>query len=154
MTTDDTRARALEFLKSHRTGVLATVSRSGQPQASPVHYIVDDDFNVYFATQMRSRKYEALAAHPRVAFSVGEQDVPQAVQLEGSAADISTSEEARDLKVKIMEALSANPHFAGPITQLDSAAYSIIWIKPDWLRFADFAYAEKGDEHIFQQIIG
>ena len=43
------------FLKGHNTGVLATVSATGEPHASTVYYTADDDFNVYILTLISSR---------------------------------------------------------------------------------------------------
>lgn len=79
------RAEALAFLKAHKAGVLSTISREGKAQGSAVYYVCDEDFNIYFLTLFSSRKFESLKANPYVAFTVGTQDVPQTVQIEGVA---------------------------------------------------------------------
>lgn len=143
---------AFAFLQRHKTGVVATVARDGQPHASAVHYVVDDDFNVYFMTLMNSRKYSALQTNPKVAFAVGTQDIPQVIQIEGTATDITTGSDAPMHKEEIMQVLNSNPTFYSPLSRLDAAESAIIWIKPSWVRWADYAFAKTGTEHIYKSI--
>src|SRR3989338_7866325 len=91
---DNARKDALAFLKQHKAGVLATVSPEGDAHASTVYYTSDDDFNIYILTLVNSRKYAGVSAHPQVAFTVSTPDVPQTLQIEGLATDISLDEEA------------------------------------------------------------
>ena len=147
-----TRADALAFLKRHKTGVLATAGHDNIPHASAVHYYADDDFNVYFMTLGSSRKYKALTAHPQVAFTVIREDAPQTIQIEGMAKDITLDSEVDAKTVKIMEALNKNPYFYAPITKLDTETPVIIWLRPTWIRWADYAFAKEGSEHVFKEI--
>ena len=155
MNTEDLKARedALAFLKRHRTGVLATAGHDNIPHASAVHYTADDDFNVYILTLTNSRKYAALTAHPQVAFTVITEDVPQTLQMEGMAMDISLSEEAKHKKEEIFQVLNANPFFYAPIAKLDPAASAVIWIQPKWIRWADYAFAKDGNDRVFKEVL-
>jgi len=146
------RADALGFLKRNRTGVIATAGHDNLPHASAVHYIVDDDFNIYFLTLPSSRKYKALQAHPQVAFTVIREDVPQTIQIEGMAQDITLSLEMNEKKEQILKALEANPFFFPPISKLDPETPAVIWIKPNWIRWADYAFAQYGTDRVFKEI--
>ena len=146
------RANALAFLKRHRTGVLATTGSDNVPHASTVHYFADDDFNIYFLTLINSRKFKALSAHPRVALVVSTEEVPQTLQLEGMASDVSLDEKVAKKKNKLFEILNSNPLFYGPITKLDPADRAIVWIRPAWIRWADYAFAPSGTDHVFTEI--
>jgi nitroimidazol reductase NimA-like FMN-containing flavoprotein (pyridoxamine 5'-phosphate oxidase superfamily) len=154
MRSDKEKARqdALAFLKHHRTGVLATISRNYEPHASAVHYTADDKFNVYIVTRTNSRKFDALSAHPQVAFTVAVDHVPQTLQIEGMAANISDTDEARVKKDELFEIHSKNLLFYAPISKMDPHETAIIWIQPRWIRWSDYAFAEDGDEHVFQEI--
>lgn len=154
MAADNEYARkdALAFLKSHNTGVLATVSAKGDAHASTVYYAADDEFNVYFLTLADTRKYDALRAHPQVAFTVSVPDVPQTLQLEGVAMDISLDPDAAQKKDELFEVLNANRWFYAPITKLDPATVMIIWVRPTWVRWADYAFADAGTQHVFKEI--
>ena len=99
-----------------------------------------------------SRKFEALQAHPQVAFTVAMPDVPQTIQIEGMAMDISLDEEAAKKKDELFAVLNSNPWFAAPVTKLDPVESVIVWIRPTWIRWADYAFAEPGNKHIFTLI--
>jgi general stress protein 26 len=147
------RKDALSFLKRHKTGVLATAGHDNIPHASPVHYFADDAFNVYFLTLPSSNKYKSLSAHPQVAFTVMREDAPQVIQMEGMAKDISLDAEAKEKKDEIRKVLNSNPFFPAPITKLDHEQSVLIWVRPTWIRWADYAFAQEGTDRVFQEIL-
>lgn len=149
---DKDRADALAFLKRSKTAVLATAGHDNIPHASAIHYYADDDFNMYLLTLPSSRKYKALSAHPQVALTVLREDAPQTLQIEGMAKDISHDTDAREKLEKISKALDANPFFFAPITKLDHETPAVIWIRPTWIRWADYAFAQFGTDHVFKEI--
>ncbi len=151
-TTAQARKEALSFIKRHKTGVLATVSLKGEAQASMIYYTADADFNVYFLTLANTRKYRGLVAHPQVAFTVSTADIPQTLQMEGVAMDISLDPDAAAKKGELFEILNANPWFYGPISKLDPADILVVWIRPLWVRWANYAFAEAGSGHVFKEI--
>lgn len=146
------RSDALAFLTRNRTAVLATAGHDNLPHASAIHYVADENFNVYFLTLPSSRKYEALSAHPQVALTILREDIPQTIQIEGMAQDISQSSDMQEKKDKIMETLSANPFFFPPISKLDPEKPAVIWIQPKWIRWADYAFAQYGTDRVFKEI--
>ncbi|SRR3989339_1032600 len=149
---NNARKDALAFLNRQKTGVLATVSSEGDVHASTVFYTSDENFNVYILTLIDSRKYAGLSAHPQVAFTISAADMPQTLQIEGMAMDISLDEDASKKKDEIFKILNSNNWFYAPITKLDPAESVIIWIKPTWIRWADYAFEESGTTHVFKEI--
>jgi len=150
--TDRARKDALAFLKRHKTGVLGTVSPAGDAHASMVYYTADDDFNVYFLTLPGTRKYQALSAHPQVAFTVSVADVPATLQLEGTAMDISLDPDIAAKKDALMEVLNSNQWFYGPVAKLNPANVAVVWIRPRWVRWANYAFANGGADNVLQEI--
>lgn len=148
----DARAQALAFLKNHKAGVLATVSSEGQPHASAIYYVCDDSFNVYFMTLINSRKFASFKANPKVAFTVGALDTPQTLQLEGTVTELRSEEETSEHIEDIVKVLTSNKHYFAPIMHLDPAKEVLMWLKPTWIRWADYATLDKGDEKIFTEI--
>ncbi len=146
------RTDALAFLKRNKTGVIATAGHDNLPHASAVHYYADDSFNIYFLTLPSSRKYKALSAHPQVAFTIIREDVPQTIQIEGMAQDITHSAEMKEKKEHILETLNANPFFFPPISKLDPEETAVIWVSPTWVRWADYAFAQYGTNRVFKEI--
>lgn len=150
--TEHARQDALSFLKHHKTGVLATVAGEYTVHASMVYYVCDDDFNIYFLTLLNSRKLEALSEHPQVAFTVAIPDIPQTLQIEGVAIDISLDAEEVKKKDALFEILNATSPFYSPLVKLDPASIVMVWIKPTWIRWADYAFEQAGNQHIFKEI--
>ena len=149
---EQARIDALAFLKHHRVGTVATVSANREPHASTVFYVADDDFSIYFLTLINTRKYEALSAHPQVAFTISVEDVPQTLQIEGMAVNISLDDDAAAKKEELFAVLNSNPWSYAPVTKLDPAESAIIWIRPRWIRWADYAFAPYGTDHVFKQL--
>lgn len=149
---DHARKDALSFLTRHKTGTLATVAANGQPHASTVYYIADEGFNVYFLTHMHSRKFAALEANPKVAFTVTMPDVPQTLQMEGVAIDITLDDDAKEKMPGLIEVLNSNNWFYGPLSKLDPQEQVVVWIKPTWVRWADYAFQLSGSGHVLQEI--
>ncbi|MEK7612646.1 MAG: pyridoxamine 5'-phosphate oxidase family protein [Patescibacteria group bacterium] len=154
MDSDAERARldALAFLKRHKTGVLSTIPGQYQVHGSMVYYVADDYFNIYILTLITTRKFKAIQAHPQVAFTVSTPDMPQTLQIEGMAMDISLDEEAAKKKEELLAVLNSNPWFYGPITKLDPVETVVVWIRPTWIRWADYAFAEHDGHQVFKDI--
>ena len=148
---ENARKDALAFLTRHKTGVLATAEGDAL-HASTVYYTADHDFNIFILTHSNSRKFKALQEHPKVAFTVSTPDVPQTLQIEGIAMDITLDEEAAKKKDELVGVLNSNNWFYGPITKLDPAERVIVWIRPTWIRWADYAFEESGSEHVLTEI--
>lgn len=149
---NNARKDALAFLKRHKTGVLATTEQDHRVHASMVYYTADDNFNLYFLTLSHTRKFKGIQAHPQVAFTVSTPDVPQTLQIEGMAMDITLDEEAVKKKDELFEILNSNQWFPAPITKLDPAGIILVWVRPTWIRWADYAFEQPGNEHVFKEI--
>ena len=145
------RSAALAFLKANRAGVIATVSSEGTPHASVVYYVTDDSFNIYFVTKIDSRKYASIKANPTVAFTVGHLDVPQTLQIEGIAVELTGQEDKNEHVPALMEMLSKNNPSFLPIAKMDSEVV-VMWIEPKWVRWGDFSVEAIGNEHMFNEI--
>jgi len=146
------RKAALEFLKAHTAGVVATVSREGVPHASAVYYISDDTFSLYFITLRSSRKYAAIQANPRVAFVVVDTATPRTLQVEGMAAELRDEESVNAHMPGLLAALTSNSRYYAPITKLDFAATAVVWVQAKWVRWGDYASIESGTAHVLTEI--
>jgi general stress protein 26 len=154
MVQDPERAKqdAAAFLKRNSIGVLATSGPKGSTHASMVYYTAGEDLSFYFLTLINSRKYRALSDNPHVAFVVATPDIPQTLQLEGVAMDISLDEEAAERKAELIDLLSKNANFYAPITKLDPAMSVVVWVRPTWARWADYAFAGDGSAQVFAEL--
>lgn len=154
MDNDQDRARvdALAFLKRHKTGVLSTVSAHGDARSRLVHYVCDEQFHIYFSTPASTRKIADLSAHPQASFVVATEDVPQTIQLEGVAAEITDKQKIERELSTLVEVVMPNTTFYWPTLKLDQGTLKFMELVPTWIRWADYAFAEKGAEHVFKEI--
>lgn len=148
---ETTRNEALTFLKNHTAGVLATVSKDYNPHASVVYFVSDEKFNIYFLTKIGSRKYDAIKAHPQTAFTIGRQDIPQTLQIEGVASEL-TSKEDQDAHVPdLMNVLSQQTAGFVPAGKMDGDL-AVMWLQPKWIRWGDFSKEAIGNDNLFFDI--
>lgn len=146
------RDEALTFLRSHKAGVLATVSAEGRPHASAVYYVADENFNIYFLTLLNTRKITAMQANPYVAFTVGTQHAPQTIQIEGVAVELSHEEDVLAHIPELVKTLTSDSTYYAPITRLDQSDVVVMKIRAEWIRWADYTSPQSGGENIFTQI--
>ena len=152
-TAADARYKAQQFLATHKEGVLATIGPDGNPQASLVYYIVDEDFSIHLLTLSASRKYMNVQKRPNVAFTVAETEVPQTVQIEGVIEEVSVDTSAAQDKVAtLMQVLTSGSHYP-PLTKMNPARVALLRITPSSVRWGDFAYAEHGTENVFHEVL-
>ncbi len=150
--TDRARQDALSFLKRHTTAVLATISPAGEPHASMIFYVADNNFNIHFLTRVDTRKFEAIKLNPHVAITVATADIPQTLQIEGVARSIALDDTVTSMKPQIFEVLNSNHWFHAPITKQDPTMPHEIRIEPTWIRWSDYAFEQEGNEHVFKEI--
>jgi general stress protein 26 len=119
------------FLKSHRYGVVSSVSADGLPQSALVGIAITPNLDIVFDTLKSSRKYPNLLRNPRCSFVIGWTG-EQTLQLEGVAEEPSGDELAR-LQAAYFEAWPDAP----ARMQWHDIAYLVV--HPIWLRYSDYA---------------
>ena len=149
----ETREGALKFLQDNRTMVVASVSSDGEPQASTVYYIVDDEFNFYFITFNGSKKCENLKANGKVSFVVGFGPRPLTVQGGGKAVLIDDKE--AKVFLELVEKTHAINPYEWPVLELAKEGFCTFKIIPSWLVWLNFDSEEhlKASGDKFQKII-
>lgn len=85
------RKEALEFLYNNPTAVVATVG-NGMPFASTVYYIIDESFNMYFATEIDTNKYKNILANGKASYVVGTGPSHISITGQGTAHEIKGEE--------------------------------------------------------------
>ncbi|MFG2329093.1 pyridoxamine 5'-phosphate oxidase family protein [Streptomyces sp. NPDC048604] len=123
-------AELLDFLRSHKLAVEASVTSDGTPQAAVVGYAVSDDLELVFDTLESSRKFHNLSTDPRIALVIGWGDTT--LQLEG-LADFPLGPERDRLQ---------EMYFATYPDGRDRLAWpgiTFVRVRPRWVRYSDFA---------------
>ncbi len=77
--------KEVNFIKRQTVSRVATISKKGLPQVTPVLHVFDGK-NIYFATDYDTKKFKNIKLNPRMAFVV---DVykrsPQGITIQGKA---------------------------------------------------------------------
>ncbi|HET6780766.1 MAG TPA: PPOX class F420-dependent oxidoreductase [bacterium] len=85
------------FLQKPLFAVLATISPSGRPQATPVWYLHESD-HILINTSEGRKKLQNLKANPRVALTIVDPDDPyRYVQIQGKVVKFDREHGARDI---------------------------------------------------------
>jgi len=94
------KEEVMTFLKTNNTAVLATVM-DRLPYASTVHYVIDDDWSIYFLSHRNTSKYLSISAHQRAAVVVGTGPKHISVQAKG-IIDICSLEKTKEIQEKFL----------------------------------------------------
>jgi hypothetical protein len=129
-----TREALLDFMRSEKYAVQASVSPGGLPQAAVVGIAVSDRFEIVFDTLDSSRKAPNLRANPAVAFVIaGTRDGDErTVQYEGIADEPDGEELERLLDVYYAR-------FPDGRQRRSWKGLIYIRVMPTWIRYSNFS---------------
>lgn len=118
---------------------IATVSEN-KPWVCEVHFVADDDLNLYFVSKKSTRHCQEIANNPNVAGNIvrqhGLKEVPGGIYFEGSAEAIVATEE--DIE-RYSEGLAREPSMVkGIITDQEKPASMYKVIVKNWAAFGNF----------------
>ncbi len=127
------RAELLEFMRSHRYAVQASVSRNGAPQAAVVGIAVADDLSVFFDTLESTRKAKNLRHNRRIALVIGGVTAgdERTVQYEGVADELLGAELAALKAVYFAKFPDGRERETWP-------GITYVRARPTWIRYADY----------------
>jgi hypothetical protein len=127
-------AALIEYVRSHRDGVVATIGPDGSPQSAYLSLTATNRGELVFDARVDSRKIANIVRDPRVAVAVGGAD-GTTLQCEG-VADAPVGVERERCAAAY---LATFPNFADSL-QVDSAStgVAVVRITLSWARFGDF----------------
>ena|SRR3989344_9660029 len=156
---EKTKKLALKFLKNHKSAVVATASRSGEPQASTVFYAIDDDFTFNFTTDTKSRKLKNLKENPHVAIVVGTGPDVMTIQCGGHVEIIDYLKDT-DRAEKIIRKVIDNSKLYGnppalPVLMNPDVELGVFIVKPEWMVMLNLEYEKdpEGYKHEYSKVL-
>lgn len=66
-------------------GVLSTVDTEGLPHASPIYYVVDEQFNFFFVTGSKTQKNINIEVQDEAVLTITDKEKNETVQIRGHA---------------------------------------------------------------------
>jgi len=127
-------ARALlDFVRSHRLAVQASVSPTRAAQAAVVGFAITDQFEIVFDTLASTRKAHNLRENPKIALVIGGavDGEERTVQYEG-IADEPSGAELDQLKQVYYRVYPDGP------SRLSWPGLIYIRVQPTWVRYSDY----------------
>jgi general stress protein 26 len=123
----------LDFLRSHRLAVQASVSPTSAAQAAVVGFAISDQFEIVFDTLASTRKAQNLRRNPKIALVIGgaTDGEERTVQYEG-IADEPSGPELEELKQVYYTAYPDGPG------RLSWPGLIYVRVRPTWLRYSDY----------------
>ena len=123
----------LDYMRTQRLAVQASVSAEGKAQAAVVGFAVNDRFEIFFDTLQNTRKVRNLRSNPAIALVIGgwTPGDERTVQFEG-IADEPSGDDLERLKKIYYEV------YPDGIERAKWPGLTYIRVKPRWLRFSDY----------------
>lgn len=132
------REDTVTFLKNNFVAVLATTNGE-KPTSSPVVYVIDDDLNFYFVTNIDSYKAKNILKNPNVSMSVWE-FTKMSVQMDGVATEVTDEQKKEWVIEEFGDAATKDPNFWAPIFRIKRGDYVVFKVGPTWLRVLDLTH--------------
>ena len=127
---------------------LAT-SRDNQPWVCEVHFVYDDELNLYFRSLPSTRHSQEIAANPNVTGNIVRQhaleDYPHAIYFEGTATLLDDKEQQRNILPLFEKRLGADESILAEAQKEDGHKFYKITVE-NWYAFGKFG-GDKGQKY-------
>ncbi len=127
---------------------LATVAED-RPWVSEVHFVYDDNLNLYFRSLESRRHSQEITTNPNVAGNIVAQhtidEYPHAIYFEGSAQKMSDLSEIKKIEPLFKERLGREDDIAAEAQTTDGHKFYKVTVE-NWYAFGKFGQ-EKGDKY-------
>lgn len=134
------------LMKEQHIAVISTVDTECRPYAATVFVVMHDNGTIFFPTRTSSQKFRNIRAHPEVALVVNHPSECITVQIHGTASEVSDSAQTQHAIDQLM-CCSANgaikKHWLPPVKRMQDGHFTIMQIRPTWIRHSDF----RDEEH-------
>ena len=138
------------FLMAHKLAVISTASKDGALASATMMYFFDEDWNFYFITRQRTRKFKNLMENPNISMVVGTELAPGTVQINGRAEWLK--EEGLEFVGKITLDKDLKDLYYGSFLMLEGDDFAVMKVRIDWMRYLHLDLATKKEN--YYQIIG
>ncbi|OGZ70381.1 MAG: hypothetical protein A3F47_00705 [Candidatus Staskawiczbacteria bacterium RIFCSPHIGHO2_12_FULL_38_11] len=133
LTKGEINFKALKFLRSQNTMVLASISNNLEPQAATVYFVCDEHFNLFFMTSKDSKKAENLKINGKVAFVIGWG--PQVITIQGGGVAKELDKREAETFIDLIKKNDFESANQWPLLKLAKEGYITFKITPLWMTY-------------------
>ncbi|MEK7594328.1 MAG: pyridoxamine 5'-phosphate oxidase family protein [Patescibacteria group bacterium] len=143
-----------DFLKHHPMAVLSTTSDDNKPWGAAIYYVVDDDFNFFFATRAHTLKYENISQNPAAAITIADEASQTTVQAAGELSRVP-AEDYMDIVFDKLASIKpkGDHHWVPPTTKIHEGDYMVLKLTPSSLQYADYGTPNPDMRHDYIETI-
>jgi general stress protein 26 len=149
------KKRAQEFLHDHPLGVLSTTGENGKPWGSAVYFVTDEDFNFFFVTREKTKKFQNIHANAHVALTVADGKTQTTVQAAGTITKVPS----RDIVDVVFKKLASirpqdDINWAPPVIKVHQGDWMVLKLSPNYAQFAEFKQQKTdiGESYIYRLV--
>lgn len=145
--------KAFQFLRDNNVAVVTTADKDGNPQGASVYYVVDGNYNFYFVTSKKTKKFENIQENNSVGIVVGFGPDLETIQGGGTAKEIGDKDDQKEKVSRLAESADISDGGHWPVTELSTMeeGYALIKLELDWLSYMNLM--ENGEEDPYEKII-
>ncbi len=152
-TSSESEELVKSFLDAKYSGVLATADGVGNPHATPVYYLVENDFSLFFATSRETQKYKNMEENRSVAFVVYDEKEQTTAQVEGLIEIVEDPDVYRKVVDNMFTSSTERSETAmPPAAKVLAGGYVVLRLVPRVIKLAIYARPQSESEDIFETI--
>ncbi len=132
--------QAFDYLASHDTAVLSTANLEAEPSGATVHYVLDEDGQIYVLTKSASKKTRNVMLNPKASLSIHETGSLKTAQI-SARATVETRAQKQEqifrhvIKDKDYKEGKKSP----PVTTLREGYYIVLRLTPTSIVYTDYS---------------
>ena len=134
----------LSFLKANNIAILSTVNEKGLPDAAPIYFIPEDNFDILFISPIKTQKNINLAFQNEVVLTIVNENFLETLQIRGKAYEAKIP--LSPLILELANKLNHKSNFSNILPVLKHTDQEKIVIKIKTYEIRMRRYSEKGFE--------
>lgn len=139
----------LRFIEKNNWGVLSTVNTDGLPDAAPMYYLADQQFNCSFVVPVNSKKSKNIDHQNEVVLTVTNEERRETLQIRGK---VEKKEELLIEKLKELAGrLNVNGKFVSdlPLLQHKGQEKTVLVLTPTMVRMRRY-FSDRMEEEVLE----
>ena len=143
-----------DFLRTHRSGVLATADSAANPHAAVIYATFNEDLTFTFVTKAETQKYKNIEENKACALAIYDESEQTSIQVTGTAEAIEDKDESyRVLNQSFKYSAELSHRELPPPEKLFAGEYVALRLKPQVIKMAVFARPESGADELYDTLI-
>lgn len=136
------------FLASHRLAILSTVNKEGFPDAAPVFFFADSNFDFFFVTPVGTQKNINLLFQNEAVLTITDEEKRETVSVRGKTSE--QKDELTRILAQLAKKLNGEEHvlLTLPLLKYPHQEKTVIRVKPDQVTMKRYTNSDMEEKSI------